>query len=170
MIVGLDLSLTATGMATAAGVQVLRPKTRGLVRLVEIREWVLDGIGRQTYTAVVEGYSYASKFSHAHSLGELGGVVKVALAERQIDVCVVEPKLLKKFAANNGNASKADMLDAARRAGYEGSNDDNAVDAWWLYQFGRAAFAKRSGDAVSATAYRADVIAGWLAKREQVAA
>ena len=162
-ILGLDLSLTAPGMAMIDGEEVLKPKTTGTQRLILIRDWVLLGAGSRTRIAVLEGYSYASKDSHAHSLGELGGVVKVALAERDIDVCVVEPKVLKKFATNNGNAGKPDMLDAARNAGYEGSNNDNAVDAWWLRQFGLAITGERG---VELHAYRVAVVDAWHKRKE----
>jgi Holliday junction resolvasome RuvABC endonuclease subunit len=145
------------------GVDVYHPKCMGVQRLALIRDWVLDCAGRRAEIAYIEGYSYASKFSRAHSLGELGGVVKLALMERGVDLAIVEPSVLKKFATSKGNAGKPDMLDAARREGYEGSNDDNAVDAWWLYQFGCWA----AGDhGALHTAYRAAAFDAWLAKRE----
>ena len=162
-IIGLDLSLTAPGMAMIDGIEVLKPKTTGVQRLTLIRDWVLLGVGARTSIAMLEGYSYASKFSRAHSLGELGGVVKVALAERDITIGIVEPKLLKKFATDNGNASKGDMLKAALRSGYDDTTDDNAVDAWWLRQFGIAAFDRSH---VPATSYRAAAVATWIDKRE----
>lgn len=163
-IVGLDLSLSATGIAMVDGVDVYQPKTTGVVRLALIRDRVIEAVGHRSRIAIIEGYSYASKFSYAHALGELGGVVRLALMEHGVDYYVVPPSTLKKFACNKGNAGKPDMLDAARRSGYEDSNNDNAVDAWWLRQFGIYAFDELAPHML--TSYRADTVDGWLAKKE----
>ena len=166
-ILGLDLSLTAPGMAMVDGVEVLEPKSAGVVRLQQIRDWVLLGAGARTKIAVIEGYSYASKFSRAHSLGELGGVVKVALVERGVDLHIVEPNVLKLFALGKGGGKgtkKNDMLRAALAAGYaEETSDDNAIDAWWLRQFGLFADAFYE---VPQTQYRHGAVGTWLTKRE----
>jgi Holliday junction resolvasome RuvABC endonuclease subunit len=162
-IVGLDLSLTSPGMAMVDGVEVLKTRVTGVQRLVLIRDWVLEGFGKRSTIAVLEGYSYGSKFTHAHSLGELGGVIKVALAERDIHIDIVDPATLKKFATGKGNAKKPDMLDASRRAGYEGSNDDNAVDVWGLRLLGLAAPGEHG---VELHGYRVDVLHTWNHKKE----
>ncbi|MDQ3107836.1 MAG: crossover junction endodeoxyribonuclease RuvC [Actinomycetota bacterium] len=152
-VAGIDLSLTAPGLATAAGVAVLKPKTTGTQRLIVIRDWIVDVVDTNT-VAVLEGYAFGRP-NQAHHLGELGGVVRVALAERDITTWIAAPATIKKFATGRGNARKPDMLDASRRAGYEGSNDDNAVDAWWLYQYGLYVLGAPEVDRFS---YRDDVV------------
>ncbi|HUS61320.1 MAG TPA: hypothetical protein VMY34_03925, partial [Acidimicrobiales bacterium] len=57
-IIGLDLSLTATGMAMVDGVEVYKPKASGVQRLALIRDWVLAGVGRRSRIAIVEGYAF----------------------------------------------------------------------------------------------------------------
>jgi hypothetical protein len=162
-IMGLDLSLTAPGMAMIDGIEVMHPKTRGVQRLILIRDWVLDGIGGRTTTVYLEGYAYG-RHNQAHQLGELGGVIRVALAERNVNVAVVPPATLKQFATGKGNAGKADMLLAAMRAGYaDDSADDNAIDAYWLRQFGLFADAFYE---VPQTQYRHGAVGSWLTKRE----
>lgn len=163
-IVGIDLSLTATGIAMVDGVDVFKPTTNGVVRLALIRDHVIEAVGYRSRLAVIEGYSYNSKDSHAHALGELGGVVRLALMEHGVDYHIVPPATLKKFACNKGNAGKPDMLDAARRCGYTDTNNDNAVDAWWLRQFGLYAF--ETPAAHMRCGYRAAVIDAWLANKE----
>jgi Holliday junction resolvasome RuvABC endonuclease subunit len=136
-VLGLDLSLTATGYSFNEEVTgVWHPKLRGPGRLVAIREH----ISILTYEAdvvVLEGYSYASP-NQAHQIGELGGVIRAWLFEHRLPFAVVPPASLKKFATGKGNAPKDAMLAAAiRRFGFEGS-DNNEADAWLLRCMGLA--------------------------------
>jgi hypothetical protein len=81
---------------------------------------------------VIEGYSYGSP-NAAHPVGEMGGVVRLALWESGLPFEIVSPATIKAFACGKGNASKDDVLLAAvRRLGYEGGSKDEA-DALWLY-------------------------------------
>lgn len=135
----LDLSLTATGFARTNGRQLLAttigsPLT-GCPRLIDLRasilEWV-DGCD----LVVIEGYSMgtARQQSHAHALGELGGVVRVALFERGVPFVDVPPATMKKLATGKGNANKDEVFAAAiRRLGYTGTSKDEA-DARWLLE------------------------------------
>lgn len=87
---------------------------------------------------VMEGYSYASKHSQAHSTGELGGVIVTDLGRIDHDVVRIAPKSIKKFATGRGNASKAAMVSAvAARTGWQFRTDDQA-DAVALWCFARA--------------------------------
>lgn len=135
--IGLDLSLTSPGWATPEGHGVLRVPgdIRGMRRLRLIRDAVLASC-RDHELALIEGYSFNSHASHAHELGELGGVVRLALFEAGIPFADVPPAVLKKYAAGKGNAKKALMLvEAVKRLGYEGHSHDVA-DALWLLEMG----------------------------------
>lgn len=135
-IVGIDLSLTATGIATFDDTFVVKPTVTGMERLDVLRAAVLAECG-PTGAVFIEGYAMGTaRQAGTYAIGELGGVVRYTLWRHQIPYVDVPPATLKKFATNKGNAGKPDMLDASRRAGYDGSNNDNAVDAWWLRQFG----------------------------------
>lgn len=131
-IVGLDLSLTATGIAYEAGTQTISVESKGVRRLAEISRAVLDVVRSLPADLVVlEGYSYASA-QVAHQLGELGGVVRLALWSYAVPFIVVQPSSLKMYATGRGNAGKEEMLAAAiRRLGYDG-HDHNQADAAWL--------------------------------------
>jgi crossover junction endodeoxyribonuclease RuvC len=87
---------------------------------------------------LIEGYSYGSKFSHAHALGELGGVLKVAILEAGKRLIIPSPSELKKWATGKGNAGKAEMMLAAERARIFGAitPNDDIVDALWLAHLG----------------------------------
>lgn len=145
-IVGLDLSLTTTGIATVAGCEVLRTDLRGCERLAWLREMVLVACGERVLQAgtaltftpladlvVLEDYAY-SRANQAHQIGELHGVIRLALHEAEIPVALVAPTARAKYATGKGNAGKAEVLAAAiRRLGYD-SHDDNEADALWLRQ------------------------------------
>lgn len=141
-ILGLDLSLTETGVCGIDGslcqTNRIRSKARGPQRLIEIRDAVSELL-LDVDLVVIEGYSFNSKFSHAHALGELGGVVRVALHEHDVAWLDVSPAVLKKWATGKGNADKDTMLTAAVRAGFQGSNN-NEADAWWLAHLGMHAY------------------------------
>lgn len=143
-VIGLDLSLTSTGVMWDDGVPVTYhpsiPKEATerdrIARLIRIRDFVLErAIGAGL--AVIEGYSYGARVG-GPQLGELGGVIKVALQEAGLMVLVVQPALLKTFAAGKGNASKEEVFASAiRRApGYQFTTTDQA-DAFWLFAMGR---------------------------------
>lgn len=156
-IVGLDLSLTATGICNQNGNPfVFKSKKRGIDRLCDIRTAVASAVCAPVATLVVlEGYSYASGHQ-AHQLGELGGVIRHYLYTEQFRYVDIAPATLKKFATGKGNANKSAMGLAAARNGYDGPGDDNAIDAWWLRQLGLYA---NNIDSVATTAYRDDAVA-----------
>ena len=139
-VLGLDLSLTATGYSYSEEVVgVIRSKAKGERRLSEILEAVHD-LAFEADVVVLEGYSYASA-NQAHQIGELGGVVRLALYHRRIPFVEVPPAVLKKYATGKGNAPKDAMLAAAiRRFAFEG-NDNNEADAWLLRAMGEAQYA-----------------------------
>lgn len=135
-VVGLDLSLTATGIAGLAGAtSTVKTRTRGMERLDVITDAVLNAANLAGLVCI-EGYSFGSLASQAHALGELGGVVRWSLWRSGIEYLDVPPSTLKTYATGKGNAGKVDVVIAARdRLGYEGT-DDNEADALWLRALG----------------------------------
>jgi Holliday junction resolvasome RuvABC endonuclease subunit len=144
-VVGLDLSLTGTGVALgiAAITDLFDGRRRidaagrvGMDRLAHIRDEVLTGC-KETTLAIIEGYAFG-KIQGMAALGELGGVVKLALHERGIPFVIVAPASLKKFVAGKGNADKAVMIkEVFKRFGVD-TNDHNIADAVGLMYIGRA--------------------------------
>lgn len=133
-ILALDLSLTRTGVARWDGVTVIVPPqdARGMERLLYLEEAVLER-AEGAQVVVLEGYSFGSRGRAVFDIGELGGVVRLALYRRGIRFVDVPPATLKRYATGKGNASKEEVLVAAvRRLGYAGA-DHNEADAMWLY-------------------------------------
>jgi len=136
--IGLDLSLTSTGLSARDASLAIKSKQKGCERLLEIRNRVIQEVlSRPLPIVLIEGYSFSSRNSHAHALGELGGVVRLALHENGVPYVDVPPNCLKKFATGKGNATKAQVVSAvSARTGSMFDTDDEA-DAWVLAEIGR---------------------------------
>lgn len=115
-VLGLDLSLRGAGLVAVpfdwagdwsriaratVGHSLTKDATEAdrIGRLVRISaEVVTFAEAHRCTRAVVEQYAYSSRHAQSHSLGELGGVVKVLLTERcGIPVDVVAPASARKL-------------------------------------------------------------------------
>lgn len=139
-LIGLDLSLTSTGYSTAYETGVITTNLRGAERLSFISTRIMT-ICRSfdVEIAIIEGYSFASRNSQAHSIGELGGAVRMKLYENGIPYVDVPPTCRAKFATGKGNASKNEVISAiSAKTGiaWAGVGADDRCDAWILEQMG----------------------------------
>jgi len=135
---GLDLSLTSTGVSVGGVTRSIKSKKRGAYRLIEIKN-IISEIAKNERIEIVaiEGYSYASQYSQAHSIGELGGVIKVAMRELGIPVVIIPPTCRAKFATGKGNSGKIDVMSAiTAKTGiiFSGADGNDKCDAWILEQ------------------------------------
>lgn len=174
MIVGLDLSLTATGVCVDGTCDTIKTKRTGMERLHELRSEILqccDGAD----LVVIEGYAMGSaRQSHSYATGELGGLIRYALWVHDIAYVEIPPASLKQFATGKGNANKDAMVATAARAGCP-ADDNNAVDAWWLFQMGAYqawSAGRRAGPTpgLAVTAYRDKAVAAITWPTREVAA
>jgi Holliday junction resolvasome RuvABC endonuclease subunit len=140
-VLGLDLSLTATGIAYPDGTTTTI-KTRqkdGDRRLLEIAHairWAAGegqgpmGTDTPPTLAVLEDLP-----KHAMAAGITGmvhGIARAVLLEAGVPYATVVPATLKAYATGKGSGDKTPMAMAAyKRAGVE-FVDDNQCDAWWL--------------------------------------
>jgi crossover junction endodeoxyribonuclease RuvC len=143
MIVALDLSLTASGYATSDGKSGVLVPPKGRDRGMPRYAWILDRVDEITAGAdliVIEWYAFGAKNQQGlidiHGLGQL---IRFTLFEWKRVYVDAPPTTVKKFATGSGNAKKPDMLMAAiRKLGWEGSTNDNIIDAIWLLEMARA--------------------------------
>ncbi|MEU1552109.1 crossover junction endodeoxyribonuclease RuvC [Streptomyces scabiei] len=89
-----------------------------------------------------EGYAYGAKFKR-EELGELGGAMKLALAEVFPDhierrVHVVAPTQVKKFVTGSGRAEKDKMMMAVFMRWQHESSSHDAADAYSLARIAAA--------------------------------
>lgn len=141
-LMGLDISLTSTGYSIDGNTGLIRVKSKGAERLHEISSSVIDlCISESIDIVVLEGYSFASRNSQAHSIGELGGCIRMRLWENSTQYVEVSPMSRAKFATGKGNASKTEVISAiSSKTGmvFSGSGADDECDAWILEQMGLA--------------------------------
>lgn len=145
-VVGIDLSLTATGIATddgklatiktdPSGTSIDARLTR-LYTIIELIEAHLDGVNIRRALVVIEGPSLGqARQSGEHLRAGLWWLLMDRFSYAD-DVVEVPPATLKRFATGKGSATKPDMRMAIyQRTGLD-VRDDNQVDAYWLRQAG----------------------------------
>lgn len=145
VVVGLDLSLTHTGWATVGDAErvdesgALKPKLMGVERLAWYEQQVKELVWfHKPRLAVIENYAYGipSMKSQSHSIGELGGVVRVVLYKCGVPFIAVSPTTLKKFVTGRGNAEKSDVKLWCLKNWEMEFADNNQADAFGLAKFG----------------------------------
>lgn len=152
-VVGLDLSVTSTGLVildsrggenpSVVVDRLVKPaKSYGsemprAMKLADDIETVV--VAHSPDLAVIEGYAFGASHGLA-VLVELGTLVRRSLITLQVPYIVVPPPTLKKFATGKGNAQKDLMLkEVFRRWAYDTPSNDLA-DAYWLAIYGLGAF------------------------------
>lgn len=131
LVVGVDLSLTATGIAGLVGGTTIRTDAAHPIesRLQAIRNRVSE-LAAHAELVVIE--DFVTRSPAASTLGMVHGIVRVRLREDGIPFVLVPPATLKKYVTGKGNAKKDDMrMETFKRFGLE-FNDDNQCDAHGL--------------------------------------
>ena len=147
-VIGLDLSLSSTGLADQSGglcTIVSKPIPDASVRqraarvdsitarIVDLTLPVLEHVDM----ALIEAPAYSQQQQAGHHLrAGLWWSVASAIAPYCDEIVEVPPSTLKKLATGRGNAGKDDMrMSFFQRTGYD-NRDDNQIDAFWLRQTG----------------------------------
>lgn len=108
---------------------------KGMERLRYIKFRILHLLQKFKATKVsIEGYSFASKGRAVFNLGELGGIVRLAIYEYGLPYLDVSPTSTKAF-ISSGNADKEQMrVGILEKYGHNFDND-NIADAFALARF-----------------------------------
>ena len=121
---------------------VYKDETSGILRLHKIKQHLIDSLrGRVIRDVAMEGYAFGSQ--RANMLGELGGMVKLALFEDfDLYPLIVPPTVLKKYATGQGTkVSKSQiMLSVYKKWGVD-LPDDNAADSYVLARIAKGGYA-----------------------------
>lgn len=147
-VVGLDLSLTGTGIVTATAVATLKPpasvvpsKKNSLTEHARMA-WVRDSIwaiiiADKPELVVVEGLAYASKTGKVNERAGLWWMVNMALWESEIAVAVVPPTTRAMYGTGKGNADKETVfVETVKRYPEFDIKNNNEADAVLLYAMG----------------------------------
>lgn len=142
-VLGLDLSLTSTGVCRPDGTTftIRTEAAEDLeVRLDIIVTGIVHGIaGLLPDLAVVEDLPRNAR--GAGSTGPVHGAVRYWLHERGVPIARPAAATIKKYATGVGNCGKTAMaLAAQKRAGLDFGDHGDECDAWWLYAAGMDAY------------------------------
>jgi len=139
-VLGLDLSLTGTGLAGNTWTETLKPpaKLHDVARIDWIRNTIVDRYLDDVALVVVEGPAYSRQANQQghHERAGLWWVTIRALWRRGVPYAVVTPGGLKRYATGKGDASKDEVLVAVTRRFDWFAGDNNAADALVLAAMG----------------------------------
>lgn len=148
LVIGLDLSLTSTGVAIAdpLGTFTSNVKSKSLgstwddrrMRILNADLAIMKNVSERADLVVIEGPSYNSKSTSDHDRAGLWWSVYRSVVARGVPVMVVAPTQVKKYATGKGNANKDAVLAAVvrRYLDIEVTGNDQA-DALVLAAIGR---------------------------------
>lgn len=138
-VIGIDLSLTSTGVASSLGwVDRIKPKSTGLTRMREINVAISQYITASTSLVVIEAPAFSRGAQPGqHERAGLWWMVVEAIDRRGIPWMSVSPTAVKKYATGKGNAPKDEVLAAAiRKFPKIGVVGNDESDALWLAAIG----------------------------------
>lgn len=164
-ILGIDLSLNATGLAMLT-VDATPPdfsQVDGRKRVLHqinpsqcyqgaliVPRSTDDTLGRwedvlcpilawamEAHAVIIEGYAFAANMAYHNAIVEMGGILRYHLRKLEHVPIEIAPMSLKKFLTGHGNAQKPDMVAAVQRLGLP-IEDHNMADAFGLAQLGHA--------------------------------
>ena len=144
IVCGLDLSLTATGVAHVIGGQVITDTVRSKghraddydargLRLRDLRARIVEAVGVRPHLIVVETPAFASNTGSAFDRAGLWWSVVSVLQARGHRIAYMAPKARATYLTGKGNADKLTVVaEVARRFPHLTINDDNECDALGL--------------------------------------
>jgi Holliday junction resolvasome RuvABC endonuclease subunit len=145
-VLGLDLSLAGTGVATRTG--TWRHKTKGRrgdgypersARIREVRGWITDTLtDTAPHLVVLEAMvPTPTQLLSLIDRAKLWWDVVEFCDDRGMAVAFVPPATVKKYATGSGSARKSDLIAACyKRMPFLAPDDDNEADAAWLLAMG----------------------------------
>ncbi len=141
--VGLDLSITNTGMAVVGsgdprGKSVSTKGITGFCRLHSVATSIANTIkGWAPDRVVIENYAFVKNISSFTRLVELGSMVRYDLYRDGIPWFDVPPTSLELWTTGKGNAGKPEMAEFVKsRWAFESTSHD-IIDAFALAQMGQ---------------------------------
>jgi len=142
-IIAIDPALNKTGVAQVYGgeleVYTFRPMTKHRVKRLNehFHHWWPKLHHRPPDLCILEDYAYATHGGSVMQIGELGGILRLALHWSGVPYVFVNPSTVKMIALGKGGGKGVDktavLLAARDRLGYEGKSNDEA-DARWLLE------------------------------------
>jgi Holliday junction resolvasome RuvABC endonuclease subunit len=141
-IMGLDLSMSATGVAFPDGsTAVIKPRGEGDARLLSIERQANAAVRlARPDLAVVEQFGGEFKGAAARAIPMVHATFRLVLMRAGIPYVLLTPQTLKTFATGRHTADKTAMTLAAFKRMDREFTDDNECDAAWLRAAGLYAY------------------------------
>jgi Holliday junction resolvasome RuvABC endonuclease subunit len=137
-VVGLDLSLTATGVSNATGCYLIKTKPKdwemphGDVLRIDHIAAEVSSFCAGADLVICEGFSFGSKGSALFQVAGLGYIVRSQILRSSIPLVLPTPSQLKFYITGRGNADKPTMrMETFKRFELDIA-DDNECDAFGL--------------------------------------
>lgn len=101
------------------------------------RDWIVSMVKKHGFRLIVaEDVNVGSQFSALRKLSQFQGVLYEVCATLRVPLIVANVVAIKKFATGKGNATKQEMIEAARRRWkYDCEQDDNLADAMHIFHY-----------------------------------
>lgn len=138
-ILGIDPGLANLGWAVVQGSNVLdcgvittkasQQRDIRLLHIYEELESIVDKHDMFKQHMANERLPYSAKMNSASSTGEVIGVIGLLSAFFQMYRFEYSPMAAKKSAVGSGKATKEEMIQSARNAGWNGSIKEHSADA-----------------------------------------
>lgn len=165
-VLGVDASLAETGLCilyednkNAKLLQIKGGKLRGVQRLHFFRLHFIDLLDKyKPKFAMIENYAYAvGNKGHTYNIGELGGVLRLALYDKCIPFDTVAPPSVKKYCVGKGICDKNLILkEVFRKWGLDTTSDDLA-DAFVIAKIADSIWKIRHNELVTLVKYEREV-------------
>lgn len=142
-IVGLDLSLTGTGVACCGAARTVKSNAKLPIEprvqkiLSDLFEVIDEISNKSAQLFVIEGLAFASKTGKVAERAFLHHAVRFELWKQEKQFAIVAPTARAKFATGKGNAGKDEVMIAVTKMWPDfDAKNNNEADAVALYQMG----------------------------------
>lgn len=142
-IVGLDLSLTGTGIASAGGACTIKSNAKSKIEPRVNKIWndmweaIEDMSNHSASLFVIEGLAFASKTGKVSERAFLHHFVRWQLWNMDKTFALVAPTARAKYATGKGNAGKDEVMIAVTKTWPQwDAKNNNEADAVCLYNMG----------------------------------
>lgn len=157
-ILGIDASLTGTGLAIIQNNRLITATLKNKLKGVERLLFIIDEITQVILTykpdiIMLENYAFA-RANQAHQIGELGGLIRCLCSSVDGDFYTVAPQALKKYLTGKGNTKKELMGKEIFKRHQIDLDSGDEVDAAVLALVGL----RLAGDMHGATQYQEEVM------------
>lgn len=140
LILGLDPAYT-TGWALSNNTHGVWILDAGDARLGDLHARIIDMHRQEGWRIGTIAYEDSSYGSHNPAIqashNELRGIIKFAAITIGARTIALNPKTIKKFATNYGNATKQQMIAACKTILGITVKDDNEADAIWICELAK---------------------------------